>query len=660
MWTLIKRLSLGVILLAAASAVLLLSDTTRRRGAPARLPRLVIMQHASQTIIDDGVRGMVDGLAAAGFVDGRSVTIRRFNAEGDMPTGNAIAKEITGGGYDLILTATTVSLQNVANANQSGKTRHVFALVTDPIAAGVGITGPRPDQHPPHMIGFGTMQPVRETFALARQTFPGLRRVGEVWNPSEANAEAQTVLARAVCKELGIELLEANADSSAGVGEAAGALVARGAEAIWVPGDVTVLTAVDAVVSAARSGGIPVFTSIPGSAQKGTLFDVGASYHEVGRLAGALAARILNGADPATIGVTNVMPQTTAINLTALQGLHDAWRFPPAVLEAADTIIDEKGVHQRAAATPVAVAQAPARRWKIDMLQYVNVQDVEDAERGMRDGLIKSALVEGRDFALTVRNAQGDMPTLSALVDAALTDGTDLLMTLSTPTLQAAIHRAPGVPIVFTFVADAVAAGAGRSNTEHLPNVTGVPTAAAYEDLLAIIRQCLPHARRLGTLFVPSETNSEYNKHAVEQAAPRYGFELVSVPVNTSSEVSDAALSLLARGIDAVCQAGSNLTTAAFASIALPAQRAGVPVFGFLSSDAANGAAVVVARDYYEGGVQAGALAARIMRGESPAAMPFEPVRGKRILVNLDAARAAGIVIPAAVRAQAAHVIGKE
>ncbi len=48
------------------------------------------------------------------------------------------------------------------------------------------------------------------------------------------------------------------------------------------------------------------------------------------------------------------------------------------------------------------------------------------------------------------------------------------------------------------------------------------------------------------------------------------------------------------------------------------------------------------------------------MRGESPAAMPFEPVQSKRILVNLDAARAAGIAIPAAVRAQAAQVIGKE
>jgi ABC-type uncharacterized transport system substrate-binding protein len=285
--------------------------------------------------------------------------------------------------------------------------------------------------------------------------------------------------------------------------------------------------------------------------------------------------------------------------------------------------------------------------------------DVEDAERGFRAGLGAAGLVEGRDYEIRVRNAQGDMPTLSAITDAAVSDGADLLMTLSTPTLQAALRRAGEVPIVFTFVADAVAAGAGQSLDNHLPNVTGVPTMGAYEELIEVVRQCLPGARRIGTLFVPAEVNSVYNKEQLEGVARRHGFELVAVAANTSAEVSDAALSLLAQNIDALCQVAGNLTTAAFASLAQPAQRARVPVFGFLSSDARNGAAVVAARDYFDGGRDAGLIAARIMRGERPATIPFQPLRTTRILVNLKAARAVGLAIPPPLLQRATEVIGR-
>ncbi len=299
------------------------------------------------------------------------------------------------------------------------------------------------------------------------------------------------------------------------------------------------------------------------------------------------------------------------------------------------------------------------KTWKVDILEYVNVLDVEEGEKGIRAGLREAGLVEARDYELLVRNAQGDMPTLTTLVDAALSEGADMLITLSTPTLQAALQRARDVPIVFTFVADAIAAGAGRTNEDHLPHVTGVPTTAAYRELLAAVRECLPAARRVGTVFVPAEVNSVYNKDQIAHEAQQLGIELVAVAANTSAEVPDAALSLLTRNVDAVCQAGGNVTGAAFASIAQPAQRAHVPVFGFLSSDLDNGAAVVAARDYFDGGRDAGMMAARIMRGERPAAIPFQPLQTTRILINLNAARATGLTIPQSLRARAAKVVGE-
>ena len=64
----------------------------------------------------------------------------------------------------------------------------------------------------------------------------------------------------------------------------------------------------------------------------------------------------------------------------------------------------------------------------------------------MLDGLRESGLVEGRDYVKTVRDAQGDMATVSGLVDAAVAEGADMLITFSTPTLQAAVQRAKQHP----------------------------------------------------------------------------------------------------------------------------------------------------------------------------------------------------------------------
>lgn len=651
----LKRLWLGLLLMALASAALLFSDAGKRETADTALRKQVkvaIVQHASQPIIDDGVRGMLDALGAAGYVDGKTMSVRQFNPQGDLPTANTIAKEIANGGYDLLLTASTPSLQTVANANRDTKTRHVFGLVTDPVVAGVGITGAKPEQHPPWMAGYGTMQPVRESFVLARQLFPDLKRVGVVWNPAEANAEAQLKLARTVCGELGIELIEANAESSAGVLEAAASVVARDAQAIWVPGDVTVLTAVDSVVAAAKRGNIPVFTVIPGSADKGTLFDIGANYYEVGVIAGELAAKVLDGTDPRTIAVEHVMPEKLTINAHALEGLRDPWTLPPEVVRRAEA----SGAV--AAGKPAEATKPSLRQVRLDLLEYIDVLDVEDAERGIRAGLTDAGLVEDRDIHLTVRNAQGDMPTLTALVGAALADHSDMLLTLSTPTLQAAIQHGGKLPIVFTFLADAVAAGAGKNANDHLPNVTGVPTGSAQHELLQLVRDCLPNARRIGSLFAPAEVNSEWNKLQLEQLAPQYGFELVTVPVNSTAEASDATLSLLSKGVDAVTQIPGNLTSSAFASITQPAKRAKLPVFGFLSSDFGNGAVAVVARDFYDGGHSAGLMAARIVRGENPATIPWEPLKGAKVMINLDVAKAVGLPIPPAVLEKAAKVVG--
>ncbi len=300
------------------------------------------------------------------------------------------------------------------------------------------------------------------------------------------------------------------------------------------------------------------------------------------------------------------------------------------------------------------------KKWVVNLLEYVNVEDSEESEKGILDGLRQSGLVEGRDYEVTIRNAQGDMPTLNGLVDAALTARADLLMTLSTPTLQATIRKVPPqLPIVFTYLADPIAAGAGRSFTDHLPNVTGVATGSADEEVLAILHECVPSARHIGTIVVPSEVNTVYHRDELVLKARKLGIDVVSVPANTSSELPDAALALCSMKIDAVCQVAGNLTATGFTSIARAARAAKLPSFGFMSSGAEQGAVAVVARDYYDGGIEAAQLAVRVMRGEKPASIPIQPLRKNKIIVNLAAARAVGLAIPESIIQKANRVIDK-
>jgi len=319
-----------------------------------------------------------------------------------------------------------------------------------------------------------------------------------------------------------------------------------------------------------------------------------------------------------------------------------------AILLLSDLQHRERGTH----------AKAASHLWKLYFVQYNDVVDVREAQQGVMEGLAESGLEEGRHFEVKVLNAQGDMATVSALIDAAVTAHADMLITFSTPTLQAALRRAQNVPVVYNYIASGLKAGAGKSNTDHAPNVTGVSLLPANDEALSILKTHFPAIRRLGTLYCPAETNMVYAKNQLDETAKRAGFEIVYVPAETATDVPDAAAALVSRDIDAVLQIPGNLTASAFGSISEAARRAHIPIFAFQKSQAVSGAMVVVARDYRESGRHAAHLAARIIRGEEPGKIPLEDFGKTSLIVNLDAAQALNISLPPALVRSAKEVIG--
>ena len=116
--------------------------------------------------------------------------------------------------------------------------------------------------------------------------------------------------------------------------EAASSLASRGAEALWVPGDNTILSALNSVLSAAKKARIPAFGISPGDPERGTILDLGANFHEIGKLTGKLAVDIIRGADPAQIPVRDFSPRRLVVNQLAVKGLKDPWRIPDESLRA--------------------------------------------------------------------------------------------------------------------------------------------------------------------------------------------------------------------------------------------------------------------------------------------------------------------------------------
>ena len=649
MLKLLKSIWLGVTLIFLASALLLYSDRNRRQGArPAAkaLPRVAVLQILATDLLDRTVAGMVEGLRQQGFENGRTADIRFFDASGDTATLNTLARELTGGRYDLVLTASTVAMQAVAKANQAGRVTHVFAAVTAPYGAGVGISGPKPDQHPPHLVGVGTFQPVEHGFRLARQMNPSLRRIGVVWDPGEANSEACVVKARAVCLKLGLELLEANAGNTSEVPEAIRAVLARGPDIIWVGGDNVAIAGLRAIVAAARTAKVPVFSHDPDDMPKGVLFALGASYQTVGRAVGEMAGKILHGTDPRTFGVEDFAPEVLALDETLVADLN-GW-FIPAEIRAAVTAATTAASAAADLAAVVASRPQPDRVYKVGVL-YIGAHPIfELAIAGIVAALGDAGFVEGRNLQLQRVHPNSDMSMLPQVADQLAAADLDLVMPLSTPCLGVALARIKNAPLVFGIVSAPLEAGAGKSFTDHLPQVTGAVWSAPNPAMFRWLKTLYPECRSVGVIYNPAEANSRLESERARALLAEQGMTLVARTVSNPSEITQAAESLLAARVDVVFGMADNTVVGGFAGLAQACRKAHTPLLADDNSLMGSGALFTCGASPTGEGRQAGRLAARVLLGEKPAALPFLPSTDTETAVDLAAAAALGTALPGA------------
>lgn len=273
----------------------------------------------------------------------------------------------------------------------------------------------------------------------------------------------------------------------------------------------------------------------------------------------------------------------------------------------------------------------------------------EETLAGIYKAFEDAGYEDGKNISIETTNAHGDFPTVSTIVQKYKYGNKDMIIPTSTPCLQAALNSQFTNPIIFCSVANPVLAGAGNSDTDHIPNVTGVPTASPFQQTIEIIQQVFPNAKKIGTLYVPAEVNSEYYMNRAKEEAEKVGLEYVAVPVATSSEIIDAAKALVDKDVDVIYQISDNLCAAGFDTEVRVANENKIPLVANQIKQAKAGASLAVGWDFFDVGYKGGEIAIRVMKGENPAEIPFQRMEKVFVAVNKNAAEIQGVKIPQSV-----------
>jgi len=300
--------------------------------------------------------------------------------------------------------------------------------------------------------------------------------------------------------------------------------------------------------------------------------------------------------------------------------------------------------------------------YTIGYLQLLESMTNADVRRGFIQALQDGGLKDGVNVRLKILNALGDISQVQRIAQDFVAENVDMIVAVSTPGLQAALIATQKIPIVFTSVANPYLTRAGVSPTEHLANVTGITSDSAVpiRRMLSFIREVLPRAKRIGTLWTPSERNSEYYLELARAAAAELNVEIVAVPVTNSSEVLLAAQVLVNKKIDLIYQISDNTINASFEAIGKVAEENGLPLFGGFPMSTQAGACAAMGWDFCDMGYKSGQVAIRVKNGENPAGIAFQGMTSVKLHLNLKAAEKQGVKLSSEILQRASDIIATE
>ncbi len=250
------------------------------------------------------------------------------------------------------------------------------------------------------------------------------------------------------------------------------------------------------------------------------------------------------------------------------------------------------------------------------------------AVNGFKAEVVRQGFVEGKDVAFDDQHINFDRTLIPQLLTGAQAKKPALILAVTTPIAQSSIRVVTdkSIPIVFMSVVDPVVAQIVPSWQAGSATHTGATLYPDFNASLAFLKQLMPNAKRIGVPYNPGEDNDKTNMSEMRAIAPKHGLEVVEVGIDSPNDVAQRIQSLQGK-VDAVFVIQSNILQTSLPVIAASTQRIGVPAINTLDTPVRNHTFLAAhALSYERMGANAGRIAARILKGEKPAAIaPHRP-----------------------------------
>ncbi|OEF26955.1 ABC transporter substrate-binding protein [Vibrio rumoiensis] len=297
-------------------------------GVSAKTYKVDVSQIVEHPALDATRNGLIDGLKAKGYEQGKNLDLVYKTAQGNPAIASQIARQFVGEGADVLVGIATPSAQALAATTKNIPI--VFTAVTDPVEAKLVKSLDNPTGN---VTGLSDLSPVGQHVELMQEFNPDLKSIGVVYNPGEANSVALMTLLKAEAAKRNIQVNESTALKSADIRSATQAIVAK-SDVIYAMIDNTVASAIDGMVAAANQAKKPVFAASTTYIESGAVIGLGADYYQVGIQTADYVAAILEGKKPTDLPVTIAKASDLIINKQAAEDL--GITIPKSILDRAE------------------------------------------------------------------------------------------------------------------------------------------------------------------------------------------------------------------------------------------------------------------------------------------------------------------------------------
>ena len=246
-----------------------------------------------------------------------------------------------------------------------------------------------------------------------------------------------------------------------------------------------------------------------------------------------------------------------------------------------------------------------AKMIRIGEAQIVAHPALDSDSKGFKAALAEEGFIEGKNVTFDRQNAQGDQPNCAIIARKFEDDKVDLVHAISTPNAQAQVKVSKAIPIVFSSVTDPVKTGIVPKMGKTGTHVTGVSDRWPISLQCKMYQDLVPNAKRWGTIYNPGDVNVTFHIKEMKETIEGMGLKFIEAHISTSSEVMQAAQSLVGR-VDAIHITSDNTCVSAFESIVKICNANNVALFAGDRDSTPRGAVAAYGPDYFLVGYTAG------------------------------------------------------